>query len=54
MKEKQTRPVYVEPVDYFPEDLRRKFKLGEFSEVYKAEESDDEESKDVKEDNSSY
>ena len=24
--------VYVEPVDYFPEEVRKKYKLGEFAE----------------------
>ena len=24
--------VYVEPVDYFPEELRKEFKLGEYAE----------------------
>ena len=23
---------YIEPVDYFPEEIRKKFKLGEFAE----------------------
>ncbi len=29
---------YVEPIDYFPEEIRKEFKLGEY-----AEEEDDEE-----------
>ena len=24
---------YVEPVDYFPEEIRKKYKLGEYSEM---------------------
>ena len=32
--------IYVEPVDYFPEELRKEFKLGEY-----AEKEDDEMSK---------
>ena len=24
--------VYVEPIDYFPEEIRKEFKLGEFAE----------------------
>ncbi|MCR5835741.1 MAG: hypothetical protein K6G88_04480 [Lachnospiraceae bacterium] len=30
MKEEKTK--YVEPADYFPEEIRRKHKLGEFAE----------------------
>ncbi len=29
---KEVRLVYVEPADYFPKRLRKKYKLGEFAE----------------------
>jgi 5-methylcytosine-specific restriction protein A len=32
MKSKKIKVVYAEPADYFPEELRRKYKLGEFAE----------------------
>lgn len=33
---------YVEPADYFPEDIRREFKLGEFNdEVDEDEEAEE-------------
>lgn len=32
MKSKKIKVVYVEPADYIPEELRRKYKLGEFAE----------------------
>lgn len=31
-KGKTIKAVYAEPPEYFPEELRRKFKLGEFAE----------------------
>lgn len=31
-KNKPKKVVYAEPADYFPEELRRKYKLGEFAE----------------------
>lgn len=31
-KGKTIKVVYAEPPEYFPEELRRKFKLGEFAE----------------------
>ena len=33
--------VYVEPADYFPKDLRKKYKLGEFAETAEKEIVDD-------------
>ncbi len=35
--EKDIELTYVEPIDYFPEEIRKEFKLGEY-----AEEEDDE------------
>ena len=31
-KEKTIKVVYAEPKEYFPEEIRRKYKLGEFAE----------------------
>ena len=31
-KAKTIKVVYAEPPDYFPEEIRRKYKLGEFAE----------------------
>ena len=28
--------IYFEPMDYFPEEVRKEFKLGEYSETNKA------------------
>lgn len=42
MKGKKIKVVYVEPADYIPEDLRRKYKLGEFAEPkHEAEKMDE-------------
>lgn len=30
MAEKKTQKKYVEPVDYFPKEIRKKYGLGEF------------------------
>lgn len=32
MKKKNPEIVYSEPADYFPKELRKKFKLGEYAE----------------------
>lgn len=37
-EEKKIKAVYIEPADYIPEDLRRKYKLGEFAEPENEEE----------------
>ena len=29
---KNTKITYVEPIDYFPEEIRKKYKLGEYYE----------------------
>ena len=42
MKSKKIKVVYVEPADYIPEDLRRKYKLGEFAEPKNEAENMDE------------
>ena len=31
-KGKTIKAVYIEPLDYFPIEIRRKYKLGEFAE----------------------
>lgn len=42
MKNEKKKIVYVEPAEYIPEDLRRKYKLGEFAEPKNREEEMDE------------
>ena len=32
MKEKEVKIVYSEPLDYFPEEIRKEYKLGEYAE----------------------
>lgn len=32
MKSKKIKAVYIEPADYFPKEIRKKYKLGEFAE----------------------
>lgn len=32
---KKKSNIYFEPMDYFPEDVRKEFKLGEYSETNK-------------------
>lgn len=32
MKDKKIKVVYAEPADYFPKEIRKKYKLGEFAE----------------------
>lgn len=32
MANKKTKVTYAEPNDYFPKDIRKKYKLGEFAE----------------------
>jgi hypothetical protein len=32
MKEKKVKVAYSEPLDYFPEEIRKKYKLGEYAE----------------------
>lgn len=39
MKNEKKKIVYSEPIDYFPEDIRRKHKLGEFAEQQTNEEN---------------
>ena len=39
---KTSKIVYVEPADYFPESLRKKYKLGEYAEPEKETRSDKE------------
>jgi len=34
---KKRKEIYFEPEDYFPEDIRREFKLGEYSTKAKRE-----------------
>ena len=34
IEEKQNNIVYAEPVDYFPEEIRKEFGLGEYAEVF--------------------
>ena len=29
--------IYKEPVDYIPKELRKKYKVGEYSDIYKDE-----------------
>lgn len=46
---------YVEPVDYFPKEIREKYKLGEYSEINVEEvkennKTDDDNKKDDEED----
>ena len=33
MAERPKKIVYTEPVDYFPKELRKKYKLGEYAET---------------------
>lgn len=37
MEKKDNKIVYVEPSDYFPKDIRKKYGLGEFDPEYLAE-----------------
>ena len=30
---KKVKPTYVEPSSYFPEEIRKQFKLGEYSDI---------------------
>ena len=39
MKKKEIKVVYAEPADYFPKEIRKKYKLGEFSESESVEEA---------------
>ena len=32
MKEKNPKIVYAEPLDYFPKEIRKEYKLGEYAE----------------------
>ena len=43
-KKKNSNIIYVEPMDYFPKELRKKYKLGEYAE-------DDEDETEGKEEN---
>lgn len=38
-KGKTIKAVYIEPLDYFPIEIRRKYKLGEFAETKENKES---------------
>ena len=31
---------YVEPIDYFPKEIREKYKLGEYSDINKEEQKE--------------
>ena len=42
---------YVEPIDYFPKEIREQYKLGEYSDINVEEQK---ENKETKDDNKKY
>jgi len=44
---KKEKPKYVEPLDFFPEEIRKKNKIGEFAEDNKKDETENQTSLDT-------